>query len=434
MNATATLSKADLLRDVLARVERLTHLRPKRSGDWHLCRCPAHPDTEPSLSVRAGDRGIVFKCHAGCDAEAIATALGLKLADLFYEQKGTARRAPTDAGGRTSSLQPPASGLPSDALSELAFLRNWEPDVLRRLGATAQDGRVSFPMRDAAGKVTGQKVRRGDNAPIETATGGKVKSWTQKGGKHGLFYAPPLAAEGLVLVCEGEADTAAALSAGWAAVVGTAGAQPGATGRRTLQRLLKGRECVLAPHPDEAGCKWRDVAGRALAQVQCRVRYIPPDRDKDLDDRLRWAENAGKVLAEMVTDALPWQAAAPRDSSAPPAPPSRPLTDAGNAELLADLHGDALRYDHQHGRWLTWAGQWWQEDPDGLPIRLAKETTRQRYAEAGEMGRQVRVTSAHPRHVGAGEGHTAHRRYRRRLGRGRDAAGRRERDYRPAHG
>jgi hypothetical protein len=37
------------------------------AGDSAMCRCPAHADRTPSLSIRQGDRGILVTCHAGCD-------------------------------------------------------------------------------------------------------------------------------------------------------------------------------------------------------------------------------------------------------------------------------------------------------------------------------------------------------------------------------
>ena len=41
-------------------------------GTWHgnsaMCRCPAHTDGTPSLSIRQGDRGMLVTCFAGCDA------------------------------------------------------------------------------------------------------------------------------------------------------------------------------------------------------------------------------------------------------------------------------------------------------------------------------------------------------------------------------
>ena len=40
-------------------------------GTWHgntaMCRCPAHTDKTPSLSIRQGDRGLLVTCFAGCD-------------------------------------------------------------------------------------------------------------------------------------------------------------------------------------------------------------------------------------------------------------------------------------------------------------------------------------------------------------------------------
>jgi len=48
-------------------------------GEWKpsgaMCRCPAHDDHHPSLSVRVGERGILFKCFAGCSTLDVIRAL-----------------------------------------------------------------------------------------------------------------------------------------------------------------------------------------------------------------------------------------------------------------------------------------------------------------------------------------------------------------------
>lgn len=48
-------------------------------GTWHgrtaMCRCPAHADRTPSLSLRQGDRGILVTCFAGCDRSDVLRAL-----------------------------------------------------------------------------------------------------------------------------------------------------------------------------------------------------------------------------------------------------------------------------------------------------------------------------------------------------------------------
>lgn len=65
------------------------HLNPARAdgrtivealgGTWRndggMCRCPAHRDRTPSLSVRLGQRRLLFHCFAGCETRAILDAL-----------------------------------------------------------------------------------------------------------------------------------------------------------------------------------------------------------------------------------------------------------------------------------------------------------------------------------------------------------------------
>lgn len=48
-------------------------------GTWKpsgaMCRCPAHDDRRPSLSVRVGEHSILFKCFAGCSTIDVIRAL-----------------------------------------------------------------------------------------------------------------------------------------------------------------------------------------------------------------------------------------------------------------------------------------------------------------------------------------------------------------------
>ena len=44
-------------------------------GHSGQCRCPAHEDRDPSLSVRLGERAILFKCFAGCSSTEVLRAL-----------------------------------------------------------------------------------------------------------------------------------------------------------------------------------------------------------------------------------------------------------------------------------------------------------------------------------------------------------------------
>ena len=55
----------------------------KSGGGW-VARCPAHGDDNPSLSIARGEDGRwLVHCHAGCSAEAVVAAVGLRMADLM---------------------------------------------------------------------------------------------------------------------------------------------------------------------------------------------------------------------------------------------------------------------------------------------------------------------------------------------------------------
>jgi putative DNA primase/helicase len=60
------------------------------------------------------------------------------------------------------------------------------------------------------------------------------------------------------------------------------------------------------------------------------------------------------------------------------------LSDLGNAERFVRRHGSRVRYCAALGTWLVWDGKRWAPDRDGSVCRLAAETVRAIYGEAGE--------------------------------------------------
>jgi hypothetical protein len=68
----------------------------RRDGEGWKAQCPAHEDVNPSLSVGTNERGdCLLYCHAGCELDAILSALDLKLSDLFPESTGSSNRKRT---------------------------------------------------------------------------------------------------------------------------------------------------------------------------------------------------------------------------------------------------------------------------------------------------------------------------------------------------
>jgi putative DNA primase/helicase len=68
-------------------------------------------------------------------------------------------------------------------------------------------------------------------------------------------------------------------------------------------------------------------------------------------------------------------------------PSQIPCTDAGNAEYIAALFGDVLRYDHRQGRWLIWdkRRRRWSEDTAGEVRNFAITAARRRLRVAARL-------------------------------------------------
>lgn len=61
---------------------------------------------------------------------------------------------------------------------------------------------------------------------------------------------------------------------------------------------------------------------------------------------------------------------------------AKALTDTGNAERLAEAHGQDLRFCHAWGKWLHWDGRRWKLDDSGRLLRLSKVIARRIRIEA----------------------------------------------------
>ncbi|MGC1468365.1 MAG: toprim domain-containing protein [Sphingorhabdus sp.] len=70
-------------------------------GSWHgnvaMCRCPAHEDRTPSLSIRQGDRSILVTCFAGCSNDDVLKAIR-RLSPIPAADQGTVERSRTKSG------------------------------------------------------------------------------------------------------------------------------------------------------------------------------------------------------------------------------------------------------------------------------------------------------------------------------------------------
>jgi len=289
---------------------------------------------------------------------------------------GEVRQIARSIGRKPAPPPAPAQSYLSnlDPVDELASIRGWKASALRALGATSSPAHreVSFPMRGAQGKQTGQRKRRSDNTPFRN---GK-KAICNKGDKNGFISPWPFPSDQTILITEGEADAAAALSAGMQAVIATPGAKPGLHVVESLQSLLAGRDCVLAPDPDADGEKWKHQLGKALTSAGCSVRFIPP-LDQDLDKRLQRETDRAQALAKMIDNAISYNGLVEKNNKLVKEEHWNDLT---NAKEFSLQHVNRVAFVPEAKSWYVYSPETgiWETDVEGLQVQeLGKITARQ---------------------------------------------------------
>jgi len=263
---------------------------PRKSGAGWCCTCPAHDDSNPSLSIHAGDDGrALVNCHVGCTVDAVCGAVGLRLADLFADDMSRQNGHSPKTGRRCDGDETPRnSGSRGSFVAVAGVTRGNDDD--RRTFKTAREaveclerrsGRRSamWTYHDADGESVGVVLR------WDKPGGGKSilpVSRTPRGWIVGgmpeprpLYRLPDLLAGGpgvRVCVFEGEkaADAARTLE-----MVATTSPHGSKSAGKADWSALAGRQVVIFPDHDKPGEKYADdVARLATAAGAKSVRIV----------------------------------------------------------------------------------------------------------------------------------------------------------------
>lgn len=262
-------------------------LHGRRSGTGWACKCPAHGDKSPSLSVSEGDDGkVLVHCFAGCTQDAVIGELRLM---------GLWREAPDDAVTRPARrrTKPVRSVAPInwDALSsryEDAAVGHME-QISGLLGVGVQSlflvrvgqinfGQHTFPMFHCDGREVGIRVRHVNG-----------RKWAVDGSRNGMFIPTAQPGTRWLLVCEGPTDTAAALTLGFDAI-GRPCCGAGVECDGWAMELCRKRDCVVMVDMDPPGSPAAKANGEFLALLKTHARTVRPLRPlvgRDIREWLR---------------------------------------------------------------------------------------------------------------------------------------------------
>lgn len=156
-------------------ISKFPDARKSRNGKGWKCKCPVHDDRKPSLSISEGDKGIVMICRAGCRTEDVVNAIGMKMSDLFYNDRPTPMlKSPfkndTKAPEPKAPLPPTfdwdsdTSELDTGEVKAIADWRGFKIETIAELCNNKQigifDGHICFPFNWTAkslAHITGLK-------------------------------------------------------------------------------------------------------------------------------------------------------------------------------------------------------------------------------------------------------------------------------------
>jgi RecA-family ATPase len=247
--------------------------KPKRAGAGWIACCPAHEDSTPSLSINDGDKGPVFKCHAGCSQESVLNAI---------EATGLQIRK---ANGHDQALA-------QDVLTfeDLAAAKGLATQTLIDNLVTADHNGIGFRYSDSQGSFVGTKWRK----HLGGGPGGKGFRWErglndEKPTLYGLWRLErDYANDNRVIICEGETDALTLWQFGYTAL-----ALPGASmwTDEWANLIPSGAKVYVIIEPDQGGATVE--AAFQKSALKKRVWFIRmPDATKD-PNSLHMASEAG---------------------------------------------------------------------------------------------------------------------------------------------
>jgi hypothetical protein len=267
--------------------------RRRGNSGWWDGRCPAHHDEKDSLSFRDGDVALILKCQAGCPRPAIASSVGLSLAELRLNNgngAGPRRKTPVaeysyrDAGG----------------IERYRAVR-YDPKDFRQC------------RRDASGELV----------------------WNMNGVQRIPYRLNELAGHETVVIVEGEKDCDRLWSLGIPSTTNVGGAGKWKD-RESAALVTAGvKQVVLIPDNDDSGENHGQSAAASCYAAGLRVAGpvrlsgLPPRHAKHGEDVSDWLDvgHTAEELRTLLEDASQWTPPVPYPNGNGPWSLARPVTE-----------------------------------------------------------------------------------------------------------
>ena len=301
----------------------------KQAGAGYMALCPAHEDRCASLSVASGEDGrVLLYCQAGCKTADVAAAIGLPMAKLMGDAKGS-------EGGKAKIV-------------------------------------ATYDYCDESGELLYQVVRFEPKSFRQRRPIGQGWEWKLDGVRRVLYRLPEVLqavrSREAIYICEGEKDVEALERAGCAATCNSGGA---GKWRPEYSGVLAGANAIIVADRDEPGRKHATMVAAALKDVAGALCVVEARVGKDAADHLA----AGHGPEEFVRLDL----ASDEAQSESPSEGGPPVAEAAHAAVLREKWRNLYRWSHAEDCWRRWNGAVWEETPRVAVVSAAQKTLRRHY-------------------------------------------------------
>lgn len=210
--------------------------------------CPAHNDTNPSLSINCTSDGkVLLRCFADCDTRDIVKAMGLTMRDLFTQGRGKPQKAaPVTRKPKAKRIWPNLKVFAASLQETLGKPKS--RSVYTDFNDKPHMAIVQF---DTGKKKTFRSLHRN----------GEGWSAGDPPGKLPLYRLPTLKEANRVYVCEGEKCVRCACKLG---LIATTSAHGSSSAHKTNWSPLAGKDIVILPDNDKPGRKYANAVARNL--------------------------------------------------------------------------------------------------------------------------------------------------------------------------
>lgn len=356
------------------------------SGTEWMAHCPAHDDSNKSLSIAIGrDDKVLLNCFTGCSVPKIASSLGMKVSDFFPEDdlKDKGREA-----GITVKRLAFLKRLPDRFLRDKAKLRDAKP---------GDEKKIFIPYLARDGSEAFERTRSALSAKDGTRQPKGVKLIP-----YGLWLLDGFGDKKRLTIVEGETDSWTLWYYGYSAL-----GIPGASAVHCLDpNDVAGFEEILVwREPGDAGSKFASDLTELFKRSGRDIKVISKDGIKDPSElHTRFAGSFREQFDGLAASAVPFIDSKTPDCSLsksvshivipadlPPRtcvngvlPPPRDYTDEGNADRLLDRHGGNFRWVDSFGHWLVWDTNRWRKDEHHQVRNWCEDTIKAIFSEAKE--------------------------------------------------